>query len=67
MNTWIILNKTFVKVSKLIRADVSIRVIRSLEVQVVLSVTIEFGCRHIHANHNLICVSSFTDGTLYQL
>lgn len=65
--TRIILHKALVKVSQLVVADVTLGVIRRLEVQVIFASFVKFRGCHIHANHDLVSVASLADGILQQL
>jgi hypothetical protein len=58
--TWVILAEALVEVSQLIRSDVTLWVIRRLEIQDIFTIPVELRGSHTHANHHL-CVSCFAD------
>lgn len=67
MVTRVALDEAAVQVSQLLAADVSGRVIRGLEVQVILPTAEELGRGHIHTNDDLVGVTGLLDGCLQQL
>lgn len=65
--TWIILHKALVELGQLVGSDVTARVVRRLEVQVVLPAAEELGGGDVHADDDLVGVAGLLDGRLQQL
>lgn len=66
-STWVVLDEGAVQVSQLVSTDVSGRVVRRLEVQVVLPAAEELGGGDVHADDDLVGVAGLLDGRLQQL
>lgn len=65
--TRIVPDKVLVEGPQLVPSDVSGRIGRRLEVQVIFAITMKLRGSNIHANDNLFCVASLVDGFLHQL
>lgn len=65
--TRVALDKTTIQVSQLLATDVSGRVIRGFEVQVVLPTAEELRCGHVHTDDDLVGVTSLLNGSFQQL
>lgn len=65
--TRVVLNKTAIQVSQLLASDVSGRVFRGFEVQVVHPIAEELRCGHIHTDDDFVRVSSLLNGSFQQL
>lgn len=61
------LDEAAVQVSQFLSTDVSGRVIRGLEVQIVLPTAVELGGRHVHPDDDLVGVAGLVDGCFQQL
>lgn len=64
--TRIVPDKVLIEGPQLVPSDVSGRISRRLEVQVIFAITIKLRGSDIHPNDNLFCVASLVNGFLHQ-